>query len=207
MATKRDGKQCTRDAKVGDYCTQHSKNKPLPPSAAVWWWEKYGLPKPAAEIGAKYLKRIRTRLEKGVKPNDTKAGFIYIYYFEHERGFNLWKVGKTNKTVDERLKKWKSDHHKDNKICLHKSYALPNGGTDLVERTIHDYFKHWNVHRYPQDDGSFYNVYSMTGEPFSATKGEPERDYSNKTHKHVEWFHGNVEEIKKVLQKLTEYVK
>ena len=195
QAIKKDGKQCTRGAKVDIFCTQHSKVKSKMTVGTTSFIPEE-LPKPSPEIGAKYLHVIEQRFKNYKKENDTK-GFIYIYYLESEKGQNIWKIGKTNREVDTRLNEWKAEHKK--KIILHKSYKTD--ATNFVERTIHDYFKHWNIHRYPQEDGTFVDKYFL-----SKNTDKVKRNYGNKTKKHVEWFVGDINVIKAVLQKLVDWV-
>jgi len=194
---KVDGKQCTRDAKIGERCTQHHNMHLKKNTNPIF--EKLNLPEPDPKIGSKFVKKIRSRLEKGVLDSDG-PGFIYIYYIESEKGLNKWKIGKTTRDLDERLAEWTEAHGKKNTVRLHKSYKLLKG-TDFVERNIHNYFKHWNIYRYQQEDGSFYDEYAMSGDPVD----EQEKKKVSAKGKHIEWFMGDINEIKAVLQKLVEY--
>lgn len=211
QAVTKEGKQCSRNAKVDIFCTQHSKvkseAKTLVGAASSIPKE---LPQPSPEIGTRYLHIIEQRFKKYQKVEHPLVegggeGYIYIYYLESEKGQNIWKIGQTKREVDERLNEWKKKT--DSTILLHKSYKLTRqGATDFVERTIHDYFKHWNIHRYPQEDGTFVDKYFMSKKNLKKEEEEEKRDYGNKTKKHVEWFVGDINKIKFVLQKLVDWV-
>jgi len=200
---KNDGKQCTRDAtKPGILCTQHynlkNKLKTAGEKEEEEPWVKVGLPTPSPLLGSKFIKKIRTKLKKGIKPTDGE-GFIYIYYLEKEKGEDKWKIGRTNRNVDERMAEWTEEHKQ--KVVLHKSYKVAKG-VDLTERLIHLYLKCYNIHRYPNTDGTFCDKYSLSGEIVPGSKiKQPEAI----TKKHIEWFFCEIQKIKPVIQSIVNY--
>ncbi len=132
------GNQCTKNAKANSvHCQQHSGKQTEP-------WKEHRLPAPNKRSPAH---KIRTLLNRGPKKGDGK-GIIYIYYLKSET-WSYWKIGRTSRTVEQRMKEW-SDFHGET-VVLHCYYTVEKN-QKFVERLIHLYLSYCRLGRIPYTD-------------------------------------------------------
>lgn len=174
------------------YCTQHHEKHIKDSDAVIVTirdtepWEKNRLPTPSPENGRRVLQKIRRRIKAGPSPKDTAPGCIYIYYLEEEADLNYWKIGRTSRTADERLKEWAAEHKKA-KIKLAKQYKV-QGHANFIETLIHLYLHYARMYRTPYgDDGHFHSVWASTGEIIQDGQ-ETTTERVVAMRKHIEWF-------------------
>jgi hypothetical protein len=200
-ATTARGRPCSRQAVDGTLCTQHAKMSGVATHVVINPWDGLLLPAPASGNGARANARLRRRLIKGPRPNDP-AGFIYVYYYAHEREAGFWKVGKTERTVEERLGEWKRSQGGDvSQLQLQEAFPVRRN-VYYIERVIQMYLRYCNVHRYPID-GGFRSVWALDGQPVDndavVDNGAPPA-----VSKQVEWFHVPLDELLAVVRPLAD---
>lgn len=167
------GKQCKR--KGEPFCYQHGPKTadPVPPISLV-------------DCSAKGKSKILRRLHKGPRKSDG-PGYIYVYTLPND-GSKYYKVGRTRRDVDVRLKEWKGAQLKA---------AWPVKTQMMAETLIHGYLDHIRCYRYAQDDGTFSTVWKDTGEPVTKADASGKR---KGIAKQVEWFRGKWKHIEAVCE-------
>ena len=178
------GTQCSRSATQAGLCTQHGKCKDTPIKVTIKEpWTALQLKAPDARNGSRTLQKIRSLLTRGPSAKDeASSGTIYVYFLDHEAGLNLYKIGRTERPVDDRLEEWATEHNE--MVTKQAAYEVVRN-LDYIERVIHLYLKWANVYRYVQEDGTLYSEFSMSGDPvFEKHKDK----HLNATRKFIEWF-------------------
>jgi hypothetical protein len=145
---------------------------------------------PAANLPLAHPKAIRKYL-RGPSKTDG-PGYIYVYYIDWDAPDTFYKIGRTGKTVKERLGQWK-------KSILKKSYYVKN--QKLAESLIHLELDEIRVYRYTQEDGGYHTVWKRTGESVDAGKGTKVA-----TKKHIEWFKTDWNSVKKKISTIINLV-
>lgn len=174
--TTTKGKPCKR--KQEPYCRDHDPQKQDPTPELPYSF--INVPKHAQN-------KIMTKIRKGPSKSDG-YGHIYIYYLSADPKDFYYKIGRTSRDVDTRLKEWK-----DSK--LRKSYRVAN--QKHAERLIHLYLDEYRVYRYKQDDGTYCTVWKENGLHVT------DKDKTGKKEgrsKEVEWFRCKWETVKKVVE-------
>ena len=208
------GKQCSRRrTKIEDgvsYCTQHYKlrksSKKTTTIKDVEPWTEMGILVPYESNGVRILQKIRSKLRQGPKPTDGE-GYIYIYYLEHERYLNYWKIGRTQQNVDTRIQQWK-DQHPGKKVILYSKTKVKYQA--FVESLIHLYLSYCRMHRYPYKDG-FHSIWALDQDEVivdgqEIPKGERINHKLVAMHKHIEWFKCDKEEMMEVVDDMCNVV-
>lgn len=150
----------------------------------------------AAKNNPKVIKKIHTKHRQGL-PKEKTPGYIYIFYLEHEKGNNFWKIGMTERTAKERLKEWTEKYNNKVKVVQEKLYK--SDYCKFMERVIHLYLDYCRMHRYPletEDSIKFHSIYSATGKVIEALDGEERLVAKDKN---TEFFHAPLKEIVKVI--------
>lgn len=181
-AYTRQGTRCTRTRTKGSLCTQHHKSKTVVNVCTVREpWTALQLPEPAKSNGTQSLQKLRSHLTRGPSKSAGKTrGSIYVYYLDHEIGTHMYKIGCTERSVDERMDEWAAEHGAE--LTVQRFYEVRCNLT-YIERAIHLYLHYCRIYRYMDKHGS-YDEYAATGEPVKGTK--PDKPDVRKKHK--EWF-------------------
>lgn len=209
IAIKADGEQCTRNAsmiesKSKNYCKQHAKSnqtKKLSTVEAVEPWVLLKFPEPDARNGKRYIQKIRTHLNKSTSScskKDSQSGFIYIFCLSHERKLNYYKIGYTERTVEERLEEW-GEKHSALELC---ACFRVNSNAQRKESLIHLYLAYCRMYRYPYESGTgFHSVYKLSGEIIEdGQENTDEKERLIAKNKEIEWFCAPLDEILKVVE-------
>lgn len=205
IAIKDDGEQCTRkpssESKNKNYCKQHDKSnqtKKLATIEAVEPWVLLKFPEPDARNGKRYIQKIRTHLNKSnsFSKKDSQSGFIYIFCLAHERKLNYYKIGYTERTVEERLEEW-GEKHSALELC---ACFRVNSNAHQKESLIHLYLAYCRMYRYPNERG-FHSVYKLSGEIIQdGQENTDEKERLVAKNKEIEWFCAPLEEILSVVE-------
>lgn len=199
------GKQCsrprTKTVNGTSYCTQHYKSRKDKTKLSIKDmepWVQLGIVAPFESNGARVLQKIRSKLKAGPAASDGK-GYIYIYHLAHERHLDYWKIGRTEQTVDSRLKQWQEEH-KGHRVVLSRKYEVPYN--KWAESLIHLYLAYCRMHRYPYGKG-FHSVWALDPNEVIQDGQEVPVDQRGKhkiaaMHKHIEWFKCKREEMLEV---------
>lgn len=173
------GRQCSR--KKEPYCHQHEPTS-------------VGLPvAPAALLPTKYVRRIETKVKKGPTKSD-KAGWIYVFYKECDKADTFYKIGRTEREVEKRLKEWPGS------VLLCKFRVEYN---KLAESLIHKYLAHVRAFRYLQEDGKYVSVWADTGE---AVFNDGKDGKKSAKCKEIEWFVSSWKNVEPFVKGVCEYV-
>lgn len=197
-AFKADGEQCTRQYKVKTaegkhFCTQHAKCKAVKSVAEPEPWETLRLPEPDPRNGKRYIQKVRKMLSEA--PGKKREGHIYIYFLPREKTLRYWKIGLTERTVEERMQEWSA------KYTL-EVYTTFRVATDVyyVESLIHLYLTYCRIYRYPSKRG-FQSVYKL--KPSVVIQDGQQAEQGERVvakNKQIEWFCEDIEEILKVVK-------
>lgn len=132
--------------------------------------------------------KIKRRLQKPVSKTDG-PGFIYVYTLPEDGQY--FKIGRTERSVEQRIKEWKG-------AILKKNY--PVAYQKKTERLIHLYLDHCRVYRYQIAKGKICTIWKSNGEPvtdYDATLKEKHK--LSVLTKQVEWFNCPWEEIDTII--------
>jgi hypothetical protein len=195
LAIKADGDQCTRHQAAGErhYCSQHAKsakNKKVERLGTIEPWVLMKLPVPDARNTKRYIQKIRTHLNKSPPSKDQPGGFIYVFYLPHERDLHYYKIGYTERPVEERLEEWGEKH----KLELAVSYGV-KANVHKTESLIHLYLAYCRLYRTPNAHG-FHSVYKVSGKVIQdgqQNRKDDERLVAKS--KEIEWFCAPLKEI------------
>ena len=189
------GKQCSRARtkveKGVSYCTQHYKKRADTSKISIKEpepWTTLGILAPYEANGVRILQKIRSKLKAGPDKTDRK-GFIYIYHLAQERHLDYWKIGRTEKSVDERMDQWQAEHN-GHRVVLSRKYEVKYN--KFAEALIHLYLAYCRMHRYPFEKG-FHSVWALDPDEVIEDGQEiPKADRGKHKivamHKHIEWF-------------------
>ena len=204
-ALKGDGLQCTRKAVgVHPYCTQHQKSKNTTSIDNQEPWARLALVAPRAENGKRALQKIRTLLNKKPAKNDG-AGYIYVYCLRHERDLHYYKIGRTSRAVEVRIKEWAADTPG---IELVKCYHVSVGHCRL-ESLVHAYLHYCRIYRTPYGERpkKMHSVWA-SDQSTVIDDGQQLDEKQAQAHtlvarsKQVEWFCEELRVIKRVIKSL-----
>lgn len=193
------GHQCTRRYKHTNIngvrlCGQH-KNSQTTIHKKTEPWTKKKLPAPSPENGIRVIQKIRRKILRGPKVSDG-GGSIYIYSLKGESKLNYFKIGKTERNADDRLKEWAYEHKRE--ILCEKVYKVSKN-VGFMEKLIHFYLAYCNMHRTPSKRG-FHSVYSLDGTIIKdGQEHEDDEDRMVAKSKHIEWFHMKLEDVKQLV--------
>jgi len=195
IAIKDDGEQCTRNKSKENktFCAQHAKGaakKKITKVGTVEPWTLLKLPVPDPRNGKRFIQKIRTHLNKTQQPNEP-GGFIYIFYVPTDSGPDYWKIGYTERPVEERLSEWSKIH----KLKLYVSYSIKKG-VHQIESLIHLYLAYCRVYRYPSKRG-YHSVYKLSKKVIKDGQEHEEDDEERLVakNKEIEWFCAPIDEI------------
>lgn len=155
--------------------------------------------------------KIRNRIAKYMKDGPTKKdgpGHIYVYYCPQDNPEDTYyKIGRTERSVDARLKEWKK---KDGAV-LKKSWKVSH--QKFIEKLIHAYLDAVRVYRYSVShtittggngvNNVYCTIWKSTGEPVDLMDAHLKA--TNKLEartKHIEWFKSTWKELKGTLKTL-----
>lgn len=138
-------------------------------------------------------KKIIKKIQSGPSKSDG-PGFIYVYYVKQDVSNFYYKIGRTKRAVNERLKEWKDAQLKQSYAVEHEKHA---------EYLIHKYLDGCRVYRYRQDDDTYRSVWKATGEPVTTSDEQGKRIGIRKE---VEWFRRSWSMIQPVVERVVEYV-
>ena len=173
----KNNKPCKR--KTEPYCYQDSPEpEPVPPL-------------PLDDCSKKGKAKVLRRLRKGPRKSDG-PGHIYVYTLPNDPKY--YKIGRTKREVDVRLKEWKGAQ-------LKASWPVKNNM--MAESLIHGYLDHVRCYRYAQDDGSLCTVWKSTGDPVTKKDAQGTR---KGIAKQVEWFRGSYKAFEGVCRAVCTYV-
>lgn len=195
----KDGHLCKKPGKhqiaPGKYmCALHYKAWKEPKA-----WDTLKLPAPQTIfMTPKALKDLDNKLNERVRPA-REGGFLYVYAIPNE---DVWliKIGKTTRDVTDRLDEW-AEHHKVEEL-LRAPFPCD---LELAERIVHLYFDWARVYRYPQENGTFYDVWKTTKTPLVEGQAPPEGFRPKASNKHTEWFAIQLHEAERVIEALQAY--
>jgi Meiotically up-regulated gene 113 len=202
-ATTAKKTQCSRNGSVkrgaSYYCAQHAGTSSVKEEKEEPW-DRLGLVRPNVDaLGTRALRRLRTKLSA---PSSGGKGFIYVYYFESERALNYYKVGMTERTVEERIKEWARECGANHVIVLARAYRVERNHK-LIERIVHLYLDHVRMYRYPNESYTAYkSVWARSGatiEDGASLKGSTKHDFVARR-KQIEWFQVKLHEIERIVE-------
>lgn len=137
-------------------------------------------------------KKLERRLKRGPSKSDG-PGHIYVYYLSDDNDYYYYKIGRTERSVEERLKEWKGAICKKYWKVQHQKFA---------ERLIHIVLDDCRVYRYIlQDD--ICSIWKTDGEP--VTERDALLKECNKLsacNKMIEWFRMPWEDLEKIILKI-----
>lgn len=135
---------------------------------------------------------LAKHLKRGPDKKDV-SGFVYLYFLEKDNVANLYKLGKTQRGLQDRLKEWSKKHLP---LKLKFVSAFYFGNVKFAERAFHLYFDSLRVYRYREANQKEYiNVWKETGTILN-TKESSKYSPPHGTTKHTEWFCGQLEVLK-----------
>lgn len=170
---------CQGKTQKGEKC-----KKPTEPYCHLHEPKEFEFPVPVDHLPAKTQAKIKRRLQKPPSQSDG-PGYIYIYTLPEDGPY--YKVGRTERLVEHRIKEWKGAQ-------LKKAYAVDY--QKKMERLIHLYLDPSRVYRYQVAKGKVCTVWKSNGDP--VTKYDAKLKEENKLEalsKQVEWFTGSFETI------------
>lgn len=139
---------------------------------------------PSLDLPTEHLSTsVQKRLTKYLKQGPTKTdgiGYIYVYYLPNDPKDTYYKIGRTEKEVEKRLKQWGKDV-----IC---KVWWKVKCQKFAEKMIHRYLDNYRCYRYLTDDG-YCTIWKSSGKP--VTKKDEELKEKHKLEarkKHIEWF-------------------
>jgi hypothetical protein len=136
-------------------------------------------------------KKRADKVAAHLKKNPTKAdkpGFIYVYSIKADKrvkGAKYYKIGKTTRNVEERLK----EHEKRSDIIL--EYAFWTKHCGYTERLLHLIFDKQRIYRYrlPEGERKLCSIWKHNRTPVTSADSALKSKYGFKgAKKHIEWF-------------------
>jgi len=198
-AIKQDGEQCTRYPKDGKpLCSQHRNmtNTKVTVVKTPDPWTLLKLPEPDERNGKRYIQKIRTHLKKPKTEKPQKGGYIYIYFLPREKKLQYWKIGYTERTVEERMREWSAKYT----LEVYTTFKVEND-VQYIEALIHLYLTYCRIYRYPNKHG-YQSVYKL--KPSCVIKdGQENREDDERLvakNKEIEWFCAPIREILNVVE-------
>jgi len=202
-AIKGDGEQCTRNATSGKkVCKQHEKAKTTTTIITVKTaepWTLLGLPEPDPRNGKRYIQKIRTFLNSS--KGEKKGGYIYIFFLPREKKLSYWKIGYTERTVEERIREWSTKYP----LEVYKTFKIENG-VQYYESLIHLYLTYCRIYRYPHENG-YQSVYKLN--PSAVIQdGQQIKDDERLVakNKEIEWFCAPIRDILGVIEPIVKKI-
>lgn len=120
-------------------------------------------------------------------------GYIYVYVLGNDK-HEYYKIGRTARTPEKRLKEWKGSK-------LKEAYVVHN--QKRMERLIHLYLDHVRIYRYEVKPGVLCSVWKKTGEPVTPEDARLKEEYKlSALGKQIEWFRIEWDELREILRKL-----
>lgn len=175
------GKPCKN--KQEPYCRHH---KPTGDEPA------YQFPVSVEGLSRRIQNKIQTRLEKPPSKSDG-PGYLYVYTLETDSHDSYYKIGRTARTPEKRLKEWKGG-------ILKKAYAVNH--QKKAERLVHLYLDYARVYRYETPDG-YCSIWKDNGEPVGKRDARRKKAHTLEARKkHIEWFRETWRQIKPVIEAL-----
>lgn len=197
-ARTHSGKQCSRSATVGTLCTQHHKSSAgKHPTEEPW--AKLALPPPSEENGARHLQKLRLLLNKGPDKTKDGPGYIYAYYLKTDPKDTFYKIGRTARSVKQRLSEWQEQHGGTKGVVkLKSSWKVP--WNKYCEKLIHLYLHYCRVARYPlsSQQGKYKTVLIIDGTIIEDCSDE--RTVAMR--KQHEWFKGSWVDFESLIETL-----
>jgi hypothetical protein len=136
----------------------------------------------------KIQKKIVSYIKKGPSKSDSE-GHIYVYYLKNDAYF---KVGRTARDVDKRLKEWKG-------AILKKSWKVKF--QKLAEKLIHAYLDHVRVYRYKLENDKICSIWKSTREPITEKDEKLKERYKLEARtKMIEWFNISWPELEQTIE-------
>jgi hypothetical protein len=168
QGTTKDGNKCKNVKEP--YCHLHETPPP-----------KLDFPLPTVGLTPKVQKKIASLMKKGPSKSDGK-GHIYCYFLTSDTEDCFYKIGRTSRTVDERLKEWGKN------VKLKRSWEVKH--EKWMEKLIHTYLDSVRVYRYQIDNGEEYcNVWKTDGKCVSVADEELKQKHKLEgIKKNIEWF-------------------
>jgi hypothetical protein len=135
---------------------------------------------------------------KGEAP---RPGHIYIYFLPRERALNYWKIGRTQRSVEQRMKEWSSKYKLE-------VYAIYKAERDVVqaESLIHLYLTYCRMYRYPSARG-YQSVYKLNPSEVIQDGQQCDPESGERVvakNKEIEWFCEDVEVVRRVVEAIME---
>jgi len=136
----------------------------------------------------KIQNKIMSKFKKGPSKTDGE-GYIYVYKLDESDKY--YKIGRTSRTVDKRLKEWKGSILQ---VCWKVKYQK------MAEAVLHAYLDHVRVYRYKLDDNKICTVWKSSGEPVTKedVKLKNEHKLEART-KMIEWFKMPWKDLEKLI--------
>jgi hypothetical protein len=136
----------------------------------------------------KIQKKLQTIMKKGPSKTDGK-GHIYAYWLDCDEYDTYYKVGRTSRDVDKRLKEWKGAIYK---------VSWPVKYQKLAEKLIHVYLDHVRVYRYELAKNTICTIWKTSGEPVEDSDEDLKEKYKLEARtKMIEWFYMPWKELEK----------
>ena len=185
------------------FCSQHSKivqSKKVDTIKSVEPWTLLKYPTPDPRNGKKYIQKIRTHLNNSsnfrAPKSNPHSGFIYVFYLKREKGLHYYKIGYTERPVEERLEEWSDKHD----LELYASYHV-TCNVHKFESLIHLYLAYCRMYRYPNDRGGFHSVFKLSGKIIrDGQENEKEDERLVAKNKEIEWFCAPIAEILEIIE-------
>lgn len=151
--------------------------------------------KPFDNTRKEVVASIDKRIKKGLTSD---AGTIYVYRL-HGDVMPRFKIGRTSRSVGERMKEWQYKHKKQ-VIVIYDWYV--SKGCKWMEHMMHLYLDMCRLIRYDNNgDDTFVDFYFSDRTPLI-----PGSVMGNAMHKHVEWFAVEWKYIEQVAQALVRFI-
>lgn len=133
-------------------------------------------------------RRFAKYVDKGPSLKTDGEGYIYVYYLNTDPHDTFYKIGRTHRPVDKRLREWKGAKLKMSCKVQYQKYS---------ERLIHTLLDHVRVYRYlDPDTKEYYTIWKNTGKPVDPHQQETKLAAHKK---HIEWFKGSWKQLLKPL--------
>lgn len=184
---KKTKKKCKRAPLPNrEYCYQHDPERESPKIQTPWTvvglvsLKNNGVP---THVQA----RLRRVLLTGPEEKTDAGGFLYVYELKRDAdaGLSYYKIGRTARSVHQRLKEWPGS-------VLVKAFRVAHN--QFAERLAHLLLAYARVHRYPHDHG--YRTVHATPEKKGQVILDGQHAPNTKINlrkKEVEWFNAALE--------------
>ena len=129
-------------------------------------------------------RKIEKKKARGPSKSDG-PGFIYIYMLDNDPD-HFYKIGRTTRTVEKRLKEWKGSRLVRSFPVKHNKHA---------ERLIHLHLDAKRIYRYKTPEG-YCNIWKSNGDPVLTRDAELKEKYKlSASGKEIEWFICYLDEV------------